>query len=510
MHKRTLIDHLLPQPEQLPESLLKRQIQWILLSRVVALSILLGVTLLLQSPDQTSIVPPARYFAYFIAAVYAYTILSAFILQRLPRGYNIFAAVQILSDIFFTSLLVFFSGGSQSIFILVFFFPIICSSLLNQPLYRLLLTTVTAFAYGCILILEYSGYHSVLSADAAGPSMLQSPLTALYRFAIPGLTFFLVGFLSSVLAERLRKTEAALSETSQSLDRLSILYKQIFDDINTGIITVDHQGVITSFNRAAEEITGFKSHEVIGHKLGQKFPGLSFPQPQHWRPMVDLTRQDGEKIPIGYSWAKLNLPNEKGDSLVFTFQDLSQIKKMENQVRQAEKMASIGHMAAGIAHEFRNPLAAISGSAQMLSQQMENSQNRRLMGIIIRESDRMERNITEFLQFSRPTLPEKEWFSLYRLVEESVNLLRQADDCAKKCDFTIEIPVMMDCWGDADQLRQVLDNLICNSCQAMRPAGGPLTISAREQDNGEGEASLILTVADEGNGIEEKILNKIF
>ena len=146
----------------------------------------------------------------------------------------------------------------------------------------------------------------------------------------------------------------------------------------------------------------------------------------------------------------------------------------------------------------------------MLSEQLESEQNRRLMGIILRESDRLERNITEFLQFSRPSLPEKKWFSLYRLVEESINLLRQANECVKMCKFNIDIPVMMDCWGDAGQLRQVLDNLICNSCQAMRPTGGCISISAGEQDNGDNEASLILRVADEGNGIEEKIIQKIF
>lgn len=319
MQKRPLIDHFLPPPVQLPESLLKRQIQWILLSRVLALSILLGVTLLLQSPGQTPIIPPARYFAYFIAAVYGYTILSAVILQRLPRGYNIFAAIQILSDIAFTSLLVFFSGGSQSIFILVFFFPIICSSLLNQPLYRLLLTTATAFAYGCILIMEYSGYQPMLSGELSPPLPLQSPLNALYRFAIPGLTFFLVGFLSSILAERLRKTEAALTETSQSLDRLSILYKQIFNDINTGIITVDHNGRITSFNRAAEEITGYKPHEILNHKLDLKFPGLTPPQPQNWRPMVDLVRQDGGKFQSVIPGQSSIFPMKKGTALSSLF-----------------------------------------------------------------------------------------------------------------------------------------------------------------------------------------------
>jgi len=509
MLKKHLTDHFLAHPEKLPGSLLKRQIQWVLLSRVVALSILLSITLLLHSPEQTPFIPPENYIALFIAAVYTYTIVSAIILQHLTRGYDIFAFVQICSDIFFTCLLVFFSGGSQSIFIFVFFFPVICSGLLNIPFFRLLLIITCALGYGMILFLEYVGYQPAFFGSYPPPP-LQNPLSVLFRFVVPAFTFFLVGFLSSILAERLKKTEAALSETSQSLDRLALLYKQIFDDINTGIITVDNNGSVTSFNRAAEYITGFNAQEILGRRLLDRFPGLEIRHSRNWRPIIDIIRKDEERIPIGYSWAKLNLPDQQGDSLVYTFQDLSQIKKMENQVRQAEKMAGIGQMAAGIAHEFRNPLAAISGAAQMLSQTVETEQNRKLMGIILRESDRLERNITEFLQFSKPALPEKNWFSLSRLVGETVQMLQQGNEAIRRCGVLFDIPDKLECYADADQIRQVFENLLINSSQAFGRERGTIFISAKETSQEQNEEWLAITVSDDGPGIDDKFFSAVF
>jgi len=502
--------HASPHPGELPGSLLKKQIQWILLARVVGLSILLGISLLLQSPERSPFIPPVHYIAYFIAAVYGYTILSAIALRRLERGFDIFAFIQICSDILFACLLVLYSGGSQSIFILVFFFPIICSGLVNLPFYRLFLVLACAIGYGIILLLEYRGVQpAILCVIPSTPLISMS--NVLYHFAIPCLYFFVVGFLSSLLAERLRKTEAALSETSLSLDRLAILYKQIFDDINTGIITVNRSGSITSFNRAAEDITGYKNDEVLGRNLLGYFPGFEIHQGKNWRQLIDIRRKDREEIPIGYSWAKLNLPKENSDSLVYTFQDLSQIRRMENQIRQAEKMASIGQMAAGIAHEFRNPLAAISGAAQMLSQQQaQPDQNRRLMNIILRESDRLERNITEFLQFSKPATPEKKWFSLHRLIADTIQVLKHGNQATRRCDFKLEISDTIDCYADADQLRQVLLNLFSNCFQAMGNNGGTVTVSAAEESAEGHESWLHLSVMDTGPGIDAKWIDSVF
>lgn len=487
--------------------LLKRQIQWHLFLRVMVLSLLLGISVLLHAKNHELIIPSLRIIAYYIAWIYAFTIISASILKYIRR-YKEFAYFQLFIDVSLTSLLVMYTGGSQSVFTLIYFFPIICGGLLLFRTGSLIVALLNTLGYGGILVAEHLGYHPAYTDGWQSP--LSNLMILVHRFAVPGLTFFLTAFLSSFLSERLRKTEAALSETSQNLDRLSLLYKQIFDDITTGIITVNNNGEITSFNRASEEITGYKNFEITGQVIDRLFPGLKHSATNTIRPVVDLVRKDGEKIPIGYSWARLNMPDGSEDCRIYTFQDLSQIKKMEDQVRQAEKMASIGGMAAGIAHEFRNPLAAISGAAQMLHQETDLHAHHGLMSIIVRECDRLETIIDEFLQFSRPATPEKKWFPLKTLAIETIALMEQTAGWNNACRLSLEIQPHLDCWADPAQIKQVLINLISNSFNAMEGKNDEIAITAEEISRKDDGAKIILQVTDNGTGVSEKINGKIF
>lgn len=487
--------------------LLKRQIQWQLFLRVLVLSLLLGISVLLHAKNHELIIPSLRIIAYYIAGVYAFTIISALILKYI-RHYKQFAYFQLFIDVALTSLLVMYTGGSQSVFTLIYFFPIICGGLLLFRTGSLVVALLNTLGYGGILVAEHLGYHPAYSNGWQSP--LSNVMILVHRSAVPGLTFFLAAFLSTFLSERLRKTEAALSETSQNLDRLSLLYKQIFDDITTGIITVDNHGKITSFNRASEEITGYNNFEIIGQMIDRLFPGLKHATTNTIRPVVDLVRKNGEKIPIGYSWTRLNMPDGSEDCRIYTFQDLSRIKKMEDQVRQAEKMASIGEMAAGIAHEFRNPLAAISGSAQMLHQEPDLHSHHGLMNIIVRECDRLETIINEFLQFSKPAAPEKKWFPLKTLAIETIALMKQTAGWNSACRLYLEIQPHLDCWADPPQIKQVLINLISNSVNALEGENGEITISAEEISGKDDAAKIVLQVTDNGTGVSEKINDKIF
>lgn len=503
---------LCPRSTSLSESdiLLKRQLKWLLLLRALLLSILLGISLLLQSSEHDITIPPLHYITYFIAGIYCFTLASSFLL-RIITCYKRFAYAQVLTDSFLTSCLVFFSGGSQSIFTIVYFFPIIIGSTLLLRSGSLLIASINTLGYGAILFIEYNNFDPGFSFV-----LWKRPLTeftvVLHYIAFHGLTFFLVAILSSLLAERLKKTEAALYQTTANYDRLASLYKQIFDDIGTGIITVDAHDSITSFNPASESITGFKSDEVIGNDIKDVFPAFFEADGQALRPVANLTRKDGEVIPVGYSWAKLRTQDNPGNSRVYTMQDLSQIKKMEGQVRQAEKMAAIGEMAASIAHEFRNPIAAVSGAAQLLYQEsMTQPSHQGLMEIITRECDRLEKTIEEFLLFSKPTVPEKKWFSLVNLAEEVKLILKQTPSWRKDCRLEIDISPNLDCWADINQIKQVLLNLVQNACNATEGTPGKIVISACEQKNEDDESEhTMLTIADNGVGIPEKIVERIF
>jgi two-component system sensor histidine kinase PilS (NtrC family) len=318
-----------------------------------------------------------------------------------------------------------------------------------------------------------------------------------------------------MLSTRLQKTEAELFQTASDYGRLSFLYKQIFDDINTGIITVDPDNRVTSCNRAAEHITGYRPGELLGQKLSQAFPGLEKPFHDERRQTATIPRKNGETIPVGYSCSRLTSPDNNENGYVFTLQDLSQIKNMEAQVQQAEKMATIGAMAAGIAHELRNPLAAISGAVQLLDKETRDSSvNKRLFGIIIRESDRLDATIHDFLLFSKPVNPEKEWFSLRNLAREALETLEQDPDWNHALSLVLDIPPDLDCWADPQLIRQVLLNLIANSANACRNMEkGRILLRAEETtawDKETPEAAIVLEIADNGHGIPENIRERIF
>ncbi len=491
---------------------LRKQIQWLLFLRVLLLSLMLGISVLLQSDEQSLRLPAQEYISAFIAGLYLFTILSALLLRKISC-HRRFGTLQILVDTLLVSLLVFFTGGSQSVFTVLYFLPIVMGAFMLFRQGGLLIAAATTLAYGGLLFLELRGE---LPRYLPGQGNRLTDLeVALHFFAIHGLTFFLVALLSTLLSVRLQKAEAQLFRTASEYDRLALLYRQIFDDINTGIITTGEEDRITSFNHAAEKITGYAAAEVLGKELGRLFPNLSGTPQDHPHPTAEISRKDGEAVPVACSWARLNTPAGSENCRVYTLQDLKRLKEMEAKVQQAQKMATIGEMAAGIAHELRNPLAAISGAAQLLEKDLAGSSaNQRLFNIIIRECDRLGETIDDFLLFSRPVTPEKEWFPLRALAAEAVETLRQNPNWSKELTVALEIPATLECWADPQLVRQLLTNLLSNSGHACRKSPGPrIAIRAEEgplPGAGDGSEAIVVQVEDNGHGIPAAIREKIF
>jgi len=487
---------------------LRRQIKWLLLIRVVILSMILGISTILQSKAQNINLPPPRVILIYILTIYVFSIASAVVVNRLRRV-TLFAYIQVLADALFVAAIVYLSGGSQSILTFMFLFPVISAGLLLLRTGGLLVASFSILTYALVLSSENIQVAGRLPQEIR-PLFSTSMNVLLQHVAVYGLSFYLVAVLSALLAARLRRAEEALTRTERDFDRLSVLYKQIFDDISSGIITVDANGAITSFNRAAEQITGYRVPDVFGRGIHEFFPDFASPAPSGQRPIIDIKRKDGKTIPVGYSWTRLNMPDGCEDCRVYTLQDLSKIKKMEEKVKQSEKMAAIGEIAAGIAHEFRNPLAAISGAAQVLAQDNQlSSTNRSLMNIICRECSRLEAHIGDFLQFSKPAKPEKQWLSLLNIVRESWDVITQGAAGPDHCVLETDFPENLDCWADQHQIKQVFINLLHNACQAMRDSGGTVRVKAWEHSRG-GATMLRVTVADQGRGIAPETMADIW
>jgi two-component system sensor histidine kinase PilS (NtrC family) len=344
-------------------------------------------------------------------------------------------------------------------------------------------------------------------------------MVALNHFAVHGLTFFLAAILSGLFSMRVKSTETALTDSIKSYDRLAILYKQIFDNIGTGIITIDHRGLITSANSASERITGYATDKLLGRKVDRVFPSLNLDAPR-MRQAASFIRLDGKKIRLGYSHVDLKQPEEKGfDSLdrhkIITLRDISEIEQLERQMRQAEKLAAIGIMSASIAHDFRNPLTAISGSAQMLAKEFaqentENIVNYELAHIILRESNRMIGTISDFLKFSRPENIDRVWFSLTSCLDEVIQVAKADPSWPVSTRLVIEENDVTDIWADPKQMFTVFNHLIQNALAFCPPGEEVIIIETRElRDSRDGDIIEII-VSDNGPGIDKDAQEKIF
>lgn len=512
-------------PIQDSKEQLRRHLVWMIMTRVILFTLLIAVTVFLQSMGRNVILPPNVVTMAFLSVVFIYSIGSAGLLQGRTKHLPRFGLIQVLSDVVFSALLVLGTGCSQSIFRPIFIFPVLVGGLNLNRIGGLLAATASSLLYGAILLCEYFEYIPPFYSHTnyIPPDYF---LDVLNKFAVYVVLFYALGLSGSIVAARLRKTEEALTRTSVQFDRLHILYKQVFDDVNTGIITVDGRHLITSCNIALEKITGYAAEKIIGLPFDVFFPAVMLTENDESKQALDLVRQDGTTTRVRFTLAQLNLPPDpdvQGDSedarcKVITMQDISLLERMEQQLREHEKMATIGELSGAIAHDFRNPLAAISGSAQILSVHIRERQkesddpiistNRHLADIILRESERMEKTINDFLQFSHPKDLEPEWFNLKRVVGDAVRQIQGKKSRYPGCMITVDIEENLDCWGDRQQIQIVFAHLLENSCFASKDCGEPIRVQFLDEP--EEQSSLCIAVIDKGTGFPDEIREKVF
>jgi two-component system sensor histidine kinase PilS (NtrC family) len=507
------------------DSLFSR-IQWLMLFRAVLVTLFLGATVIFQLRES----PFFRYvspypFYLLIGFTYALTLLYALLLRRIQK-LKIFAYVQILGDVFFITLLIYVTGGIASIFFWLYFFSIFSAGTILYRRGGLWIASASSILYGTLLDLEYYG---VLLPPGSRElySLGYQSTYVLYLITVNIIAFYLVAILSSYLAEQVRRKEEELKKRIIDYRQLERLYKHIVQNVVSGLITVDGQGRITSFNRMAEEITGYKFEEVYQEEIDSLFPGLS-----SWSRSVGghrgeggdrlrflrwetrFARKDGAHLILGFSISPLKDSGDRGMGNILIFQDLSRLREMEEQVKRSDRLAAIGKMAAGIAHEIRNPLASISGSIEILKEELGNStQNQALMGIVLREVHRLNSLIADFLLFARPISPGKERIHLNRLIEEILQMLGHSSDFNVLIRMETQFEDDLYVQGDPNQVRQVFWNLLINAAQAM-PEGGVLKVRLRKGfpraplpgGRSYGEVSII----DSGIGIGEEEIGKVF
>ena len=331
------------------------------------------------------------------------------------------------------------------------------------------------------------------------------------------IAFFVVGLLSARLAERQTRSDVRLHAAKQSLAHLRALHERIVASIRSGVVTTDLSGRIYTFNAAAEEITHYREGVVRGQDASILFGDLKEQIAESQRAVergdasprfeASCTTAEGMHLRLGFSISPLYSEAGETTGMVITFQDLTQVRTLEETSRRQDRLAAIGRMAASIAHEIRNPLAAMRGSIQMLRSEMDNNSSQaELMEIILRESDRLNRIITDFLNYARPRSLTQARVDVGNLLHQTFALLRHSPEIGPNQTITEELPAeAVFAEADEGQLKQVFWNLARNALQAM-PRGG--TLRATLQQNSDDR--LRIAFSDTGRGMSPDQVEHLF
>jgi two-component system sensor histidine kinase PilS (NtrC family) len=491
-----------------------RRIRWLMGLRLVVVIIFLGSATFIQIKEEPPFSMAPLYTLIFLT--FFFSLIFSLLLNRVRR-LELFCYVQIACDLFLETGLIHYTGGLESGFSFIYIFSIIAGASLLQRRGSLLVASVSSILFGSLVNLEF--YRILPHVRLFGSKWPYQPGYAFFLVFVNIAAFFLVALLSSHLAERLREAGAKLEQRSADLYDLQSLYRDVVANISSGLMTLDRNGQIMSFNQAAQDMTGYTGGEMIG-KSWRESPfsqskyilaffqdGASFPSGISSE--MQIRRKDGQWVPIGIGLSALRDGEGNTVGLIGIFRDLTDIKKMEAQLRRADRLAAIGQLAAGLAHEIRNPLAAISGSLQLLREEGTFSRgDRRLLDIVLREAERLKLISGQFLDFVRPKFPSSRSLELNSLLEETAFLLEKSSGHGSGSRISLEkspSPVYLE--ADPDQIKQMTWNISLNALEAM-PQGGELNI--RLKDQRDTDRSILLEFRDQGEGIAPDQMEHIF
>jgi two-component system sensor histidine kinase PilS (NtrC family) len=484
----------------------------LMLMRVVTVTLFLGVTVVVQiKGTQTFFFAPLFFIYLLIVAVYLVTIFFAAIFSQVsnvPR----FAIIQVGVDLVVATLVVFFSGGFDSPLAFMFLFPVLWASLaLKGGGYWT--ASFSSILYGVVVDLQFYGVISPPYMDRFSSYSLANPWDMVGRVALHMTAFFAVAFLGHQMSSRYRRTREELTVTTSDLEKLKSLSDVVFESITSGVIVVDDRIRVRSLNRSGRMILDPEGKGLSRESVDEMFGDIPVADlceraseggVHRWEGSFNL--DGGEDRIMGLSISPLVRPEE---GYVIIFQDLTDLRAMEDKLKTAEKLSAMGRMAASIAHEIRNPLASMSGSIQILKGSLDLArEDEKLMSIVTRETERLNGLVSDFLSYARPPSPRFEDVDLKELLLDTVNFMG-ADPGSGNIKMDLDLPphkVILSV--DADQVRQVIINLVRNAMEASGPDGSIFV--SLEKEGEQGSEVTTLQVADEGPGIPEEVMEEVF
>lgn len=449
----------------------------------------------------------------------------------LSRSWMYFYTAQLILEVCLEGAVLRYTGDFSSPFSALFVLSIISAALIFRFAGTLLFATLSALVYTIALAVSVAG-------DFHGPEVILNFWDSLFgsrgflaTYFLNLAVFYLTALVAGFIARRLTQKTEELARAARELRQVRLDSEEVLQTMNSGVLSVDRLGKILFVNRTAEEILGLSAKELLGRDsrealkapelVERLFSALYFLKPEN-RSEISIVSSKGRLIPLGISTALLGEKETGVRGVVAVFQDLTQAKLMEEKIKEQERLAAIGELSAGIAHEIRNPLASLSGSVEVLKNELVlSAEQRTLFELIQKEATRLNSIITDFLFFARTSPPRLERLDAAKIVRETVELLKS--NPAYRF-FDIELKLLApNVWvqGDEGQLKQILLNLAVNGLEAMEKnlsesstgisRGRKLLIAcgykARQPES---DPSPFVSVADEGRGMPPNLHAKIF
>jgi two-component system sensor histidine kinase PilS (NtrC family) len=472
---------------------------WLVKVRIIILTVLLGIELAIVRLTSSPL--PVRFFVSVMLLWYTFSVLYLLI-ESFWNEPRIESVVQVVVDLMLVTLVVYATGGVDSSLNFLYPLVIIVACILLPRVWAYLAAALAFILYGTAVELTY--FEVIPSYSTSHPE-----LKTLQAIIFVNLFAYLaIAYLAGLLVTKLRQADARLEHASGALENLQALHENIIQSISGGLITTGLDGRITFSNSSAQRLLESGERELWSAPIQALF--------QDPLPQVGAERAHGEVRFVGKNnyrktfrvmVSPLSVPDREPMGFVYTFDDLTQIRRLEREVRLQDRLAAVGRLAAGIAHEIRNPLTSIAGSVSMLSEVPDlNDEHRRLLQIVTRESDRLNNIITDFLAYSRGKQYDFARIDLVALLEDTLTLL-QNRLIVQETGIRIERYFDADqAWAmaDGDKMKQVFWNFCENAVRAMS-SGGKLKISiAPEGSDWE------IHFADTGPGIDPQLVEKIF
>jgi two-component system sensor histidine kinase PilS (NtrC family) len=423
------------------------------------------------------------------------------------------ARLQFFVDVLLVSWLVWTTGNVGSPYAALYVVIISIASLFVGPRDTIITSVGSAAAFTLCALPAFSGF-----GPFAGPDVSSESIANTIQFVgLSDVSFLVVGLLAAKLADRQTRSDVQLAAATRSLADLRALHERIVESIRSGVITTDLRGRVFTFNAAAEEITGYKLADVRGQDASIFFGDMTRQITDSMnaaasgkvspRFQADCLTPNGLALRLGFSIAPLSGESGETSGMVITFQDLTDIRALEETSRRQDRMAAVGRLAASIAHEIRNPLAAMRGSIQMLRSEMEgDTEQAQLMEIILRESDRLNKIVADYLNYARPQPAELKNVDIRALVADTFKLLRNSAELSPGHVLEENLPnrpAIVS--GDPEQLKQVCWNIARNALKAM-PEGGKFSVSLAAVDGNRQR----LSFSDTGCGMSPEQVERLF